>query len=114
MKMVKWLVGLVVVVLQMVVSHFSYDAATVFERWVGLNDPLPLFMPLLLTIAYGIYCRNALLVSMVGLLSWLVFPIVVSVFHRDYPPLSSVPWLLLFGLLYALIGFVVLQWKSDS
>lgn len=105
MRIVRWLVGLVVVVLQIVFPRLSYNAVTVVEQWVGLNDPIPLFMPLLVTVAYGMYCKNAILGSTVGLLSWLAFPVTLSVFYHDYPTLSSVPWLVLGALVYSLVGF---------
>jgi hypothetical protein len=103
---IKWLIGLGIIVLQVAVSHFNYNIAVAVEsRLLGLNDPMPLFMPLLLTIAYGIYCKNRILSSAFGFLSWLAFPVVVLVVEGDYPPLLVILPLLLGGFLYALIGF---------
>jgi hypothetical protein len=102
---IKWLAGLGLIGLQVAVSRFSYNAATALEQWVGLNDPMPLFIPLLLTIAYGMYSQNSILGSAFGFLSWLAFPVVILVAEGDYPPLLVILPLLLGGLLYAVIGF---------
>lgn len=104
---IKLLIGVVLILAEVAVFAQGYDFATVFqERIIRFDDPILLLSPLVLTITYAVLSKNTVSSFVFGMLSWMVFPLMILLIQRT-PPSEAVLFLLLaMGIFYGLVGAV--------
>ena len=74
----------------------------------GLADGswLFIFISFLFAVGYGLFSKDIMLSAIFGFLFFLSFPCAIILRYHDVPPPAALPYLLLWGLVTALIGVI--------
>lgn len=65
-----------------------------------------IFLSFLFAVGYGLFSKDIMLSAIFGFLFFFAFPLALALFHHDVPPTSAIPFLLMYGLLCALLSVI--------
>jgi hypothetical protein len=103
----KLLLGVTLILAEVVAVAQGSNVLTGFwDKGPSFNEPVLLIFPLVFTIVYAVLSRNTMSAFIFGVLSWMIFPIVVFLMYRSPPSEAILMVLLAIGLFYGLVGAI--------
>ncbi len=104
----RYVLWAILVLLAQLALFYTYpDLVTTLERMIwGLENPLPVFVPLYFVIIYAIISRHVIMSTLTGLLSWWSAPMVLIILGKVHPSMNVIPETVIDGFIYAFIGLL--------
>jgi uncharacterized membrane protein len=107
-------IALLLLLVQVILYHSLHEEVVVFNEIFGLPSGAPLILPMLFTIAYGLYSRDEISSFLVGSLSVVISPVDLILTGRyvsgKYSPLpGELSVLFIIGIAFGLLGVLTVK-----